>query len=189
MTSTIPLHSRDPARAPSVPPPARGSRSLIEHERCAHHRYYEDGPDGAADPNVAIHSNFLPTYLPAATMTEETEPVGPRHMNIEELQKLLGQVETDEQGEALFESPRYIATSDANFEEKRQVTALCERHAAAAPPATSRLPRTAPARLRRCMRTRTRLMPTSLDHLSCARRVIGDLCRRGTGCGGVCRLA
>mmetsp|Transcript_31543 Transcript_31543/g.82454 ORF Transcript_31543/g.82454 Transcript_31543/m.82454 type:complete len:340 (+) Transcript_31543:80-1099(+) len=93
--------------------------------------YYEDGQGekGADDPNVAIHSNFLPSEHVAKA---EAERPGPRQMNVEELQKMLGLLETDEKGVAIIEKPKYTATADADFEAKRQAIYAGEAQKAAA---------------------------------------------------------
>jgi len=84
----------------------------------------EDGADTdeAATPNMAIHSNYLPTHLPTLTAAE-AEAAGPRQMSAEklaELQERMGLIETNDNGEATLMEPKYAAVSDAEFEAKRQ---------------------------------------------------------------------
>ena len=90
--------------------------------------------DGAAveAASVAIYSKYLPRYLPPAEQLDKSEPPGPRSMALDELRSLLGQVETDEHGEALL-TPKYADVSDpADFEARRQAMYTGEAQVAAA---------------------------------------------------------
>ena len=81
---------------------------------------------------MAIHSNYLPTYLPSELVKDQKDPPGPRQMPVEELQKMLGMLETDENGEAIFPKPKYTFASDEDFEAKRQAIYTGEAQIAAA---------------------------------------------------------
>lgn len=100
--------------------------------------YEEDGPSGgAANASVAIHSRCLQDLcaeappgtapeLVAAAAAVEKEPPGPHHLEVEDLQRLLGLIETDAQGSAVQDWPKYAEISDADFEDKSPC--LAPRH-------------------------------------------------------------
>ena len=125
-------------------------------------------------------------------------------MAVEELQKLLGQIETDEQGEALLVTPKYTAAkNDEHFEAKRQVTAPCTSLFAqhtialivASPPAfltSAGVGESVCAALPSCRRLAltASLQLHQLHSCGCAVRcVIGEPCIRGPGHGSICQFA
>jgi hypothetical protein len=129
-----------PASRPHRPPTASMAAHAARHVRCATRtdrwhpyshsrcRYYEDGSAsrGDDDPNVAIHSKYLPELRlsggpHAEASSSEADRPGRRPMAVEELQVLLGLLKTDENGEAILEEPKYTAAGDAEFQAKRQV--------------------------------------------------------------------
>jgi len=91
--------------------------------------YYQgtESRDESANPPMAIHSK----YLPPEAAAEQGGP-GPRQMEYQELQRLLGLVATNEQDEAILEKPKYVAVSNADFERERQAHYEGEAQVAAA---------------------------------------------------------
>ena len=103
--------------SPTAQPPS-------PYHRRAHRRYYDQEAmetDGAADLSMAIYSKYLPTYLPPAAL-DAGAPAGPREMDADALQSLLGMVETDEQGEALNLKSSAASNEDVHFASKRQAS-------------------------------------------------------------------
>ena len=96
-------------------------------------RYYEEGRDTDETDDasfMAIHSNFLPDLVPELVPVGKEAP-GPRQMPFDELQRMLGLLETDEQGAAILE-PKYLAATDVDFKAKRQAAYAGEALIAAA---------------------------------------------------------
>ena len=83
--------------------------------------YYDGEHNGAGEPSVSIHSNYLPNFLPPeAVAAEKKSAAGPRQMSVDALRQMLGQLDTDEDGRAAYH-PKYAAGEmDDYFEAKRR---------------------------------------------------------------------
>ena len=95
--------------------------------------YYNGEHNGAGEPSVSIHSNYLPNFLPPeAVAAEKKSAAGPRQMSVDALRQMLGQLETDDDGRAAYH-PKYAAGEmDDYFEAKRQALYAGEARVAAA---------------------------------------------------------
>ena len=98
--------------------------------------YYESqSRSDDATEHHSIHSNFLKSLAPEVLEGEGAQGAaasGPKQMAMEDLQKILGLLEVDEEGAAVLERPKYTAGGDADFEAKRQAIYAGEAQIAAA---------------------------------------------------------